>query len=81
VQHANNRDAIRYDLIEDHIPSERKTSYARSQFLTTAAEHRLLEQEMELRVRIINEGVRSFDIVIGDLVPNLDQIIGSAGTR
>ncbi len=35
---------------------------------------------MELRVRIINEGVRSFDIVIGDLVPNLDQIIGSAGT-
>ena len=54
--------------------------HSRSQFLTTAAEHWLLEQESKLCVRFVNERVRSRDIVIGDVVPNLDQIFGSAGT-
>jgi hypothetical protein len=44
------------------------------------AEHGLLGQEMEFRVNIIDEGIRPRDIVIGNVVPELDQINSSVGT-
>ena len=34
---------------------------------------------MDFDASIFNEGIRSLDIVIGGVVPGLDQIIGSAG--
>jgi hypothetical protein len=35
---------------------------------------------MEFRVETVDEGIRPRDIVLGDVIPELDQIIGSAGT-
>ena len=80
MQHADNRDAIRYHFVEDHISPEREASQARSQFLTAAAEHGLLREEPEFRVDIVDECIRACDAVVGDVVLYLDQIIGSAGT-
>jgi len=37
------------------------------------------DQEMDFGVGICNEGIRSRDIVIGGVVAELDQIIGSVG--
>ena len=37
------------------------------------------DQEMDFCVGIFNTGIRSRDIVIGGVVPEFDQIIGSAG--
>ena len=80
MQHADDRDAIGYHFVEDNITPERKTSYPWSQFLSAAAEHGLLGQEMEFGVDIVDERIRPRDTVFGDVVPELDQIISGTWT-
>src|SRR5271156_2281563 len=80
MQHADDRDAIGYQFVEDHIASERKTSQPWSQLFPAAAEQGLLGQEMEFSVDIVDERIRPRDTVFGDVVPELDQIISGTWT-
>lgn len=81
MQHAHNGDAVRNRLVENDISHHRKTSQSGSEFLPDTTQPGLPSQELKFLVKTINERIRLQLAVLGNVAPDVRDVVPSAWTK
>ena len=74
MQHTDDIDPAIERQVEDNVPPERKTAYAWRQFVAGTTHHRLHCEYPELLVEAIYPAICRGDTVIGNVVPDFEDI-------
>lgn len=74
MQHTDDIDPAIERQVEDNVPPERKTAYAWRQFVAGTTHHRLHCEYLEPLVEAIYPAICRGDTVIGNVVPDFEDI-------
>ena len=74
MQHTDNIDSVIKRQVENNVAPNWKAAHARRQFVAGTAHHWLRRQHPELRIELIDPAIGGSRIVVGDLIPDFQDI-------